>query len=96
VPDRPRPKLAVTTRQPIGAVLDFLNDCLEIVAGQRTEMADAFIEYVAWCKTKSLHPMELAEFLVELEGLCPQCRIQGDRDYLVDVQFATLRGREAS
>ena len=41
VPDRPRPKLAVTTRQPIGAVLDFLNDCLEIVAGQRTEMADA-------------------------------------------------------
>jgi len=44
--------------------------------------------------------MELAEFLEELEGLCPQCRIhiavEGDRDYLVDVQFAPLRGREAS
>jgi hypothetical protein len=88
---RPRPKLAVTTRQPIGAVLDFLHDGLEIVAGSRTEIAAAFIGYTAWCKANLLRPMDVVSFHDALEGLCRQFGIrvhtEGDQHYLVDVRL---------
>jgi hypothetical protein len=100
LPGRPRPKLAASTGQPIGAVLDYLHDCIKIVAGKRTDMADAFVGYSAWCKAKALRPMGLAEFVEEMEGLCPQCGIhiamEGDCDCLVDVQLAPAQGRQAS
>lgn len=92
VPDRPRPKLAASTREPIGAALDFLHDGLEITAGPRTEMADAFIRYTAWCKAQSLRPLDVAEFVEEIERLCKQFGIriaaEGDHHYLIDVQLA--------
>jgi hypothetical protein len=100
VPDRPRPKLAVSTRLPIGAVLDFLHDGLEITAGPRTEMADTYIGYTAWCKAMSLRPMDVAAFVEEMEALCNRFGIrivvEGDCHHLVDVQIAPLRGRDAS
>jgi hypothetical protein len=95
VPDRPRPKLAASTRQPIGAVLDFLHDGLEIIAGPRTEMADAFIGYAAWCRAQSSRPLDVAKFVEEMEGLCRQfgirVAVEGDRHYLIDVQLASAR-----
>jgi hypothetical protein len=54
VPDTPKSRLAVTTRQPVGAVLDFLHGGTEIIAGACTELTDAFIGYAAWCKAKAL------------------------------------------
>jgi hypothetical protein len=91
VPDRPRPKLAAITKQPVGAVLDFLHDGLEIVAGLRVEMAEAFVGYMAWCKARSLRPAGLAEFHEEMEGLCKQCGIriysEDDREYLLNVRL---------
>jgi hypothetical protein len=95
VPERPRPKLAVATRQPIGAVLDFLHDGLEITVDPRTEMAEAFIGYTAWCKARSLRPMGVVEFVDEMEALCKQFGIritaEGDRHYLVGVQLAASK-----
>jgi hypothetical protein len=100
VPERPRLRLATTTCQPIGAVLDFLHGGLEIVAKRRTEMAAAFVGYIAWCKVKTLRPMGLEEFVEELEGLCQQCGIriaeENDRHYLIDVQLVPAQGREVS
>ena len=90
---RPRPKLAAITRQPIGAVLDFLHSGIEIIAGPRTEMADAYIGYADWCKAGSLRPLEVAEFVDGMEKLCKRFGIritaESDRQYLHDVRLAT-------
>jgi hypothetical protein len=73
---------------------------MEITAGPRTEMAEAFIGYTAWCKAQSLRPMDVAAFVDEMDKLCKRFGIstvaEGDCDYLIDVQLAPLRGREAS
>lgn len=75
-------------------MLDFLHDGLEITAGPRTEMADAFIGYTTWCKAQSLRAMNVAEFVEEIEGLCKQVGIriavEGDDHYLIDVRLAPL------
>jgi len=92
VPDRPRPRLATATRQAIGAAFDFLHDGLEIVAGPRTEMTDAFIEYAAWCRAKALRAMDVADFVDDMEELCKRFGIrtvtEGERYYLLDVRVA--------
>jgi hypothetical protein len=94
----PIPKLAATTRQPIGAVLDFLHDGIELVAGSRTEMADAVLGYVAWCKARSLRPMRVSDFVDEMEKACRQFRIritvEDDLQYLVDVQLRVPQSPE--
>ena len=91
LPVRPRPKLAATTRKPIGAVLDFLHDGTEIVAGASTEMAHAFLGYAAWCKARSLRPMSVADFVDAMEKDCRRVGIrivvEGDLQYLMDVQL---------
>jgi hypothetical protein len=94
VPDRPRPKLAASTRQPIGAVLDFLHNGVEIVAGS-AEMADAFIGFADWCKARSSRPLSVAKFVEEIERLRNQFTlsivVEGDDRYLIDVQLAPVR-----
>ena len=99
VPMRSRPKLASTTKQPRGPVLDFLHEGLEIVDGPtRTEMPDACIGYVAWCKAKSLRPVSPDEFFNEMTNLCLQFGIPIQEEagctYLANVrlvpQMATL------
>jgi hypothetical protein len=89
LPSRPRPKLASSTKQPLGAVLDFLHDAIK--AGTRTEMAEAYIAYVAWCKSKSLRPMDVADFSDAMEKECQDCGIRisvdGDHQYLMGVQL---------
>jgi hypothetical protein len=100
LPDRPRPKLAATTRQPIGAVLDFLHDGIELVAGARTEMTDAFIGYVAWCKARSLRPMRVLDFVDAITKACRQFGIritdEGDLQYLTDVQIASVAAKQGT
>jgi hypothetical protein len=95
VPDRPRPKLATITRQPIGAILDFLHDGIEIAAGPRTEMADAFVGYVAWCKARSLRPMRVADFVEAVETACRKFGIrivvEDELQYLMDVQVTPVK-----
>jgi hypothetical protein len=85
----PRPKLAVSTKQPLGAILDFLHD--EIKPGVRTEMAEAYVAYVTWCKSKSLRPMSVAEFVDAMEKACRQfgirISIDGGDQYLMGVQL---------
>lgn len=93
VPERSRPRLAAATRQPVGAVLDFLHDAVEIVDGStRTEMSDAYIGYAAWCRAKSLRPMEAGEFFNEMADHCGQFGIPIQEEagcvYLGNVRLA--------
>jgi hypothetical protein len=101
VPVRPRPKLASTTKQPLGSVLDFLHEAVEIVVrATRLEMSDAYIGYVAWSKAKSLRPMSPGEFFNEMADLCGQFGIPIQEEagcvHLVNVRIvplmATLEG----
>lgn len=91
VPDRPRPRLAAATKQPVGAVLDFLHDGTDIQAGARTEMADAFLRYSAWCKTHTLRVMGVGEFVDAMDKCCKQfgirTAVESDAHYLLDVQL---------
>src|SRR5262249_13535008 len=88
VPSRSRPKLAAITRKPVGAVLDFLPDGIESEEGQRTEMSDAYIGYLSWCKTRQAAPMDVAEFADEVEKLCREVGIRIEGQHLVDVRLA--------
>ena len=95
VPVRPRRKLAASTRQPIGSVLDFLHEAVEIVEGAtRIDMSDVCIGYVAWCKVKSLRPMRPGEFFNEMSDLCAQFGIPIQEEdgsvYLVNVRLVPL------
>jgi hypothetical protein len=96
LPERPRPKLAATIRQPIGAVLDFLQDGLDITTGPRTEMADAYIGYATRCKVKGLRPLSVARFVDEMEALCKRFGIrivaEDGSNYLMDVRLTTRIG----
>jgi hypothetical protein len=94
LPVRPRPKLALTTRQPVGSVLDFLHEGVEIVDGpMRIEMSDACIGYVAWCKAKSLRPMSPGDFFNEMTDLCAQFGIPIQEEagcvYVVNAQLGS-------
>ena len=96
VPVRPRPKLASTTRQPIGSALDFLHEAVEIVEGStRIEMSDACIGYAAWCKAKSLRPMSPGEFFNEMSDLCAQFGIPIQEEagsvYLLNVRLVAAK-----
>jgi hypothetical protein len=95
LPKRPRPKLAAVTRQPIGSALDFLHDAVEIMdVATKVEMSDAYIGYIAWCRAKSLWPMEADEFFNEVSDLCLQFGIPIREDeggvYLVNVRLGPL------
>jgi hypothetical protein len=96
LPERPRPKLAATTRRPIGAVLDFLHDGLDITTGPRTEMADAYMGYATRCKVKGLRPLSVARFVDEMEALCKRFGIrivaEDGSNYLMDVRLSTRCG----
>src|SRR5262249_34924266 len=87
--NRSRPKLAAITGKPVGAVADFLHDGTEIEEGARTEMADAYIGYLEWCKTRQAAPMDVAEFADDIERLCGEVGIrirgEGGSHYLLDV-----------
>jgi hypothetical protein len=88
VPNRSRPRLAAITQQPTGAVLDFLHDGIEIEEGEQTEMADAYIGYLSWCKAKQLSPMDVTEFADNVEELCREVgiRISAEGNYLLNIR----------
>jgi hypothetical protein len=101
VPERPRPRLAAATRQPIGAVLDFLHDAVEIVDdAPKIEMSDAYIGYAAWCRTKSLRPMEAGEFFNDMADHCAEFGIpiweEAGCVYLGNVRLAPEPETEAA
>ena len=78
---------------PIGAVLDFLHEAVEIVDdATKIEMSDAYIGYAAWCKTKSLRALEPGEFCNEMTDLCAQFGIPIQEEagcvYLGNVRLA--------
>lgn len=75
--ERPKPKLAVTNRQPVGAVLDFLDEGVEIAAAH-TEMAEAYFAYSAWCKATERRAMTVAAFIDAMENACRQFGIRLD------------------
>jgi hypothetical protein len=87
-----RPKLAVSNKRPVGAVLDFLHDGVEITSGPRTEMSDAFIGYAAWCKASGHRAMDVAAFVHAIEKACKEFGIrkkeEGDLVYLLNVRLA--------
>jgi hypothetical protein len=91
VPERPRPRLAITTRQPIGAVLDFLHQGVKLTAGARTGMAEAFVAYQAWCAASNLKAMTVAEFFQAMSSECSRFKIaiveDGGKRWLVNVQL---------
>jgi hypothetical protein len=89
VPNRSRPRLAAVTQKPVGAALDFLHDGIEIEEGHRTEMADAYIGYLAWCKGKQLSPMDVTDFADDVEKLCREVgiRIRADDNCLLNVRL---------
>lgn len=84
---RPRPKLAVENKRPVGAILDFLSDGVEFVEGPRTDMAQAFMGYSAWCKATGHRAMDVPPFVEALESACKQFGIRIDGDSLVNVQL---------
>jgi hypothetical protein len=94
VPERLRPKLASTTRQPVGALLEFLNGGVDIVDRGRTEMTDAYLSYSTWCKSQGLRPMEVEDFFFGMQKLCRKFGIriqeQGDGHYLLNVQLKNV------
>lgn len=95
---RPKPTLAVTNRKPIGAVLDFLLDGVQIVNGPPTPMVDAYITYSAWCRTSERRPLDVAEFLEAMESACEQSgmRIETRGDKLfMNVCLVTARRQSA-
>jgi hypothetical protein len=92
LPAPARPKLAVSNKRPVGAVLDFLHDGVEITAGPRTEMSAAFIGYAGWCKATGHRAMDVAEFVHAIEKACRQFGIrvkdEGELVYLMDMRLA--------
>ena len=94
VPERLRPKLASTTRQPVGALLEFLNGGVDIVDRGRSEMTDAYLSYSTWCKSQGLRPMEVEDFFFGMQKLCRKLGIrileQGDGHYLLNVQLKNV------
>jgi hypothetical protein len=91
VPDRPRPNLAVTTRQPIGALLDFLHDGVDIIDRERTEMSDGYLGYSSWCKARGLRPLDVDAFATDLLKLCSRfgipVREEAGSHFLINVRI---------
>ena len=77
---RPRPRLAASTKQPVGAPLDFLHSGLDIMDNARTEMTDLFFGYVGWCKGAGLRAMSPGPFAVELERICREVGIRVEQE----------------
>lgn len=94
VPQRPRPRLAVANKRPVGAVLDFLAEGCKIVAQGRTETAAAYLGYVAWCKASDLRAMSVEAFageIYEATALCGiKTSVEGDFEFLLNVQLVDI------
>lgn len=91
VPERPRPRLAISQRQPIGAVLDFLHHGVDLQEGPRTDMVDAFIAYQSWCSASGLRAMTVAAFVGAMTAECKRFGIrivhEDGKHWLVNVQL---------
>ena len=87
VPDRPRPRLAVVTRQPVGAVVDFMHEGVKIIEGQQLGMVDAYIGYQGWCKRMGLRPVSVPVFSAAVEDIGLRVKKDDDRYYLVNMQL---------
>jgi hypothetical protein len=91
VPERPRPRLAISQRKPVGAVLDWLAQGISIANAVRTGMAEAVVAYQAWCSANNLQPLTVAEFFAEMKATCPRFRIRivedGGKHWLQNVQL---------
>ena len=88
---RPRLKLAISNKQPVGAIVDFLAEGVDIVEGARTEMTDAYLGYEAWCRNNERRAMLVAEFVDEMEEVRHPHRDQGRRS--LPLQCATHPAR---
>ena len=80
---------ASITGRPVGAVLDFLHENVEIVDEAATEMTEFFLAYVAWCKTKNVSPIYAWSFLDELEKIGIRSERRGEGDFLLSVRVVS-------
>ena len=73
-----------------------LHDGVDITAGPRIEMADAYIGYATRCKVNGLRPLSVVRFVDEMEALCKRFGIrivaEDSSNYLMDVRLSTMSG----
>ncbi len=85
-----RPLLVVSRR--IGAVEDFLHDCLQVAKGKRTEVGDVYATYRAWCARNDAEPMPVGAFAERFATVCADIgvttRAKGEHVFCVGVTFA--------
>jgi hypothetical protein len=92
----PKPRLVAQEKARTKGVALYLAERLQPKRGARVELEECQVDYAA----SGLRPLTTKEFVESLQHFCSACRIKtrviGDEVYLLDVQLAPLRGREAS
>jgi len=92
----PKPRLVAQEKARTKGVALYLAERLQPKPGARVELEECQFDYAA----SGLRPLTTKEFVESLQHFCSACRIKtrviGDKVYLLDVQLAPMRGREAS
>ena len=83
-----------------GSVKSFMREQVSPADGERVEIKALMNDYRAWCAQKNLAPMDLNEFLDEIETLCRKDGIEievGDdqRVYCLNVRLGTVASAAA-
>jgi hypothetical protein len=71
----PKPKL-VSSRAPAGSVSDYVLARLEAAKGSEIEIGEAYVDYMAWCATRSCDPLTPELFAGAMKRLCEKARVR--------------------